>query len=71
MQVTILEYGDPIGADAERMVSKTVKWHRRPGKIKSYKSTSGSSVKRVHYTKKLVENAMAMGWLNGVRIRKR
>lgn len=71
MRVTILEYGDPIGADAVRLVSKTVKWHRRPGKIKSYKSSSGSSVKRVHYTKQLVANAMAMGWLNGVRLRKK
>lgn len=75
MKVIILSYGEPVGADAIRMVSKAVKWHRRPGKIKSYKNSGSgggnSNSKRRHYTSIIVANAMALGWLNGRRIGRR
>jgi hypothetical protein len=80
MKITVLSIGEPVGPDAIRLVSKTVKWHSRPSKIKRGGTTRGTprrplpkdnkNPKRRHYTRYLAEQAMVLGWLNGVRIRR-
>ena len=73
MQVLVLEYGEPIGADAVKLVSKRVRWCNKPGKLyqRGKGGSNNSNARRPHYTKLLVEHAMSYGYLNGVKISKR
>jgi hypothetical protein len=71
MKIKVLSVGEAIGADAICIVSKTVRWHRRPGmRYQRAGGTSNSHTKKKHYTKLLAEQALGYGWLNGVRIRR-
>lgn len=72
MKIIVLEYGEPVGADAIRLVSKAVKWHSRPGKLKrGGKNNKGTGAKKArHYTSILAAQAMSYGWLDGKRIRR-
>lgn len=73
MKITVLSIGEPIGADAVRLVSKTVKWHARPGKLKrGGKNQKGTGAKKArHYTSLLAAQALSYGWLNGKRLSRR
>ena len=72
MRVQVLSVGEPVGAGAVVMVPKIVRWCGKPGQRVQFGSGSNRSQgKPRHYTSLLAENAMALGWLNGKRIRKR